>query len=62
VSADARTARIRRALRGAPSGPDRVQAANEFDDLVNEYVRLKAFAAQYGSPDDVTQRIEVARP
>jgi hypothetical protein len=61
VSTDARTARIRAALRGAPAGPDRVLAAREFDDFVAEFQRLKSLAAQFGVADETTQRIEVPR-
>jgi hypothetical protein len=56
---DARTARIRAALRGAPAGPDRVLAAREFDDMVRDYQRLKSLAAQYGHADETTQRIAI---
>jgi hypothetical protein len=60
VSVDARTARIRAALRGAPAGPDRVLAAREFDDLVAEHQRLQSFAAQYGYRDsEITQRVAI---
>jgi hypothetical protein len=60
VSRDARTARIRRALREAVAGPDRVLAAREFDDLAAEYQRLQGFAAQYGYSDaETTQRIDL---
>jgi hypothetical protein len=61
VSTDARTARIRAALRGAPAGPDRVLAAREFDDMVRDYQKYKSIAAQYGVGDEDTQRIEVPR-
>lgn len=60
MTSDARTARIRRALRGAVPGPDRVLAAAEFDDLIGEHRRALAFAAAHGYSDaETTQRIEV---